>query len=351
MTIRVLHLLGTAAPEGAATARMVRQLALALDETRFQLEALFLGEDGPLLKEMEDAGVMSRVLPWRDGRNAIRLAGLWRELRSSTADIVHLHLWSRGVRYAAAAAGKPLLLHLHARVIEPSGEVVRQIPTGGADLVIAVSQAVAASAARARVIYPGVTLAPPCVRPDAPLTIGTASRLVALKNIQALLEVMSRLRKRFQGLRLEIAGEGPERAGLEQHARGLGVSDCVQFLGWVPELLRATQRWSLFALASKDEGLPMAALEMMAAGLPVVAPAVGGIPELIEDGVSGCLYAPRDPAALERAVGEMLREPATRLRIGAAARERVATRFSAQRMASDFAEVYQQLAARPARRE
>ena len=87
----------------------------------------------------------------------------------------------------------------------------------------------------------------------------------------------------------------------------------------------------------------MAVLEMMAASLPVVAPAVGGIPELVEDGISGRLYASQDLDALERSLAETLQDPAARSRMGMAARERVAASFSAQRMADEFAEAYEGL--------
>ena len=345
MKIRVLHLLGTAAPAGAATARLVRQLAAGLDPLRFETAAWFLGREGPLFAELQDAGVDCRVIPFESGRHLGRLLSLLWELRHTPADIIHLHLWSHGIRWAAALSGKYLLLHLHSRVAESAQAHLRGVPTGGADVVVAVSKAVAAAAkgVHPRVIYPGVPIPAVAAVPDSPAVIGTASRLEPVKNIPAVLEAYARVRSEFPGVKLEIAGEGSQRESLEAYACELGVSEGVRFLGWTANLIGIESRWSLFALASLDEGFPIAALEAMAVGVPVVAPAAGGIPELIEDDVTGRLSPTNTPDAIAERVAGLLRSPERCRAMGNAARLRVTERFSTQNMVAAFADVYENL--------
>jgi glycosyltransferase involved in cell wall biosynthesis len=99
-------------------------------------------------------------------------------------------------------------------------------------------------------------------------------------------------------------------------------------------------RWDVFVLPSLEEGFPMAALDAMAAGLPVVATAVGGIPEIVEDGRTGWLVPPGHPGALGERIRLLLRNPDTRRAMGAAGRARVREHFSAERMVARFAEIY-----------
>jgi glycosyltransferase involved in cell wall biosynthesis len=123
-----------------------------------------------------------------------------------------------------------------------------------------------------------------------------------------------------------IAGDGPEREQLETEARQLGLASSVEFLGErndIPDLIRSSD---LFVLSTRSEGLPMSVLEAMAAGLPVVASEVGGIPELV-DAETGVLVPPEDPAALSTAVERLLADQGLRARLGAAGRARAEERF------------------------
>jgi glycosyltransferase involved in cell wall biosynthesis len=239
-------------------------------------------------------------------------------------------------------------VHLHGRILEPRGLSLVTHSGRGADAVIAVCRAVAERVVGAQplVVYSGIPI-PETARPPAPpggttaeRIVGSAGRLLPLKGLVYLLRAIASLRVEFPNLVLEIAGSGPERATLEREAQTLGLSDGVRFLGWVEELAPVLARWEVFVLPSLEEGFPMAALEAMAAGLPVVASAVGGVPELVEDGRTGYLVPPRDPAALADRLRVLLLDPVQQRAFGAAGQARVRDHFSAERMVTRIAEIY-----------
>jgi len=137
-----------------------------------------------------------------------------------------------------------------------------------------------------------------------------------------------------------LAGEGPERARLEQLAEKLGVSARVTFLGFrsdIPQLLACAD---VVVLPSLAEGLPLAVLEAMSAGTPLVATAIGGTDEAVTDGVTGLLVPPRDGNALAEAVERVLADPEKAQRRADAAAARVATEFGVERMVARVESVY-----------
>jgi glycosyltransferase involved in cell wall biosynthesis len=166
---------------------------------------------------------------------------------------------------------------------------------------------------------------------------------VPQKGYPDLLEAFAVIRRRFSSAVLLIAGDGPQGAELEARRASLGLEDSVHLLGArddVPELLAAAD---VFVTASRWEGLPVAVLEAMAAGLPVVATAVGDVPNVLAEG-AGVTVPPRDPAALAAAVCALLETPEERARVAAAAIARVRSRYSAARWAERLLELYAEVA-------
>jgi glycosyltransferase involved in cell wall biosynthesis len=239
-------------------------------------------------------------------------------------------------------------VHLHGRILESQGLKQVSFSGRGVDAVVTVSRAVAERVvdAQPHVVYSGVPVSDegsvPAQRGGAVTgtIIGTAGRLVPLKGTLYLLRAFAMLRAELPDLVLEIAGSGPEQSMLEREVQLLGVGGKVRFLGWVEELAPVLARWDVFVLPSLEEGAPGAALEAMAAGLPVVASAVGGIPELVEDGRTGLLVPPRDSLALADRLRVLLLDPEQQHAMGAAGRARVREHFSAERMVARFAEIY-----------
>jgi glycosyltransferase involved in cell wall biosynthesis len=168
-------------------------------------------------------------------------------------------------------------------------------------------------------------------------------RLDAGKGVFDLLDSAAELRRAVPDLRLVFAGEG-DHAALARYAERLGIADAVKFTGEVgPSGKRALfESAAAFALPSYAEGLPLGLLEAMAAGVPVVASPVGGVPEAVVDGVSGFLVAPGDRAALSRVLRSLLLDRALGARLGAAARESVRLRFSPERTIPRLEEIYAQ---------
>jgi len=355
MPHRVLHLLGTAQPEGTGIARMVAALARSLDPARYRIHAWFLGGDGPLVGALEAAGAQASALEWwRGARDPLGAWRFWCRLCGQGFAIVHMHAGGRSVRWLARVGTRArIVVHLHGRILEPRGLSLVTHSGRGADAVIAVSRAVAERVVGTRplVVYPGIPvpetpgLPAPLGGTTAERIVGCAGRLLPLKGLVYLLRAIASLRAEFANLVLEIAGSGPERATLEREVQRLGLSDGVRFLGWVEELAPVLARWEVFVLPSLEEGFGIAALEAMAAGLPVVASAVGGIPELVEDGRTGWLVPPADPRALAERLRALLLDAGRRRALGEAGRARAFEQFSMARLVTEISRVYEALLA------
>jgi glycosyltransferase involved in cell wall biosynthesis len=149
----------------------------------------------------------------------------------------------------------------------------------------------------------------------------TVGFLRSEKAYEVLIEAAAQIAPSVPGLRVLIAGGGPEEAKLQALIDDLGLGEVVTLLGIrgdVPDLLAAAD---VAVCCSDFEGGPLAVMEYMGAGLPVVATRVGGLPELVRDGETGVLVPPRDPAALADALAGLLAEPARREALGAAGRK------------------------------
>jgi len=340
----VLHVLGSGGVDGTSIARIVGQLATGL-RGRYRIDACFLGGSGPAADGLRAVAGEVFVLNWRNGlRDPLGALEFWMRIPKHNWPIVHIHYGGRSVRWLSRwRTNARIVAHHHGPPESPGyGKGQNQFP--GADAVVAVSKS-AASKVRgtpAYVVYPGV-----CPVEEESFrnghTIGVAARLVPSKGLKSLLQALPRVREMVPDVQLQIAGSGPELASLREDSRGLGISNCVQFLGWREDLAALRSRWDLFVLPSLSDGFPLALLEAMAAGLPVVATDVDGIPELVVEGQTGCLVPPSDPAGLAQKIGQLLADPKRRMAMGAAGRDRVTREFSVDRMVESTADVYSRL--------
>jgi glycosyltransferase involved in cell wall biosynthesis len=175
-------------------------------------------------------------------------------------------------------------------------------------------------------------------------------RLGHAKGSYDLLRAVHQLVQRHPDLRLILAGNG-ELAQTREAIRALGLDNNVEVLGWVGVRAREQllARAAVCVLPSYAEGLPMSVLEAMAAGLPVVASAVGGVPDIVTDGIEGRLVAPGDVAALVDALDAVLADDTLRRRMGTAGRNKAEAVFSTRLVLPQLEELYRQLGARALR--
>lgn len=178
------------------------------------------------------------------------------------------------------------------------------------------------------------------VAPGAPL-VGTVAILRPQKSLHLLIEAAGELRGRHPGLRVLIVGHGPEEDALRELIARLGLESTVSLVGFradVPDLLASLD---VAVSCSAFEGSPLAVLEYMAAGAPIVATRVGGVPDLVADGESALLVPPGDSGELATGIDRLLTDRALAERLGATARARQREEFTLERMAQRVADVYE----------
>lgn len=313
---------------------------------------------GPVGDDLEAAGIQVTALGGRGKRDPRPVWRLLRSLREHPPYRLHAHL-TRAVLaagWAGRGTGVPLVTHFHSLAGRRprwqdrlEGAVARR-----ASARVAVSAAVAADRAhlfnmpdsRFQVIPNGIRTQALAeihdLKEDAggEVVAGFLGRLqIEDKGLDLLLLALARLGEAAK-IRLEIAGGPPEKAeSLRVRAADLGLADRVRFLGEVADAATALARWDLLVLPSRREGFGLVLVEAMAAGRPVVASRAGGIPEVVEDGVTGLLVPTEDVQALAEALHRMAASPGERARMGRQARHVAGGRFSAAGTAAAWASV------------
>ncbi|MBE3589442.1 MAG: N-acetyl-alpha-D-glucosaminyl L-malate synthase BshA [Firmicutes bacterium] len=172
-----------------------------------------------------------------------------------------------------------------------------------------------------------------------------ASNFRPVKKVEDVVRIFARIARR-RPARLLLVGEGPDSPAAYRQAVAEDVEDRVVFMGTHPNVAPIFRIADLFLLPSADEGFGLSALEAMAAGVPVVASAVGGLPEVIEDGVSGLLFPPDDVEAMAEGGLRLLDDAELRAAVVAAARRRVLERFTSDRVVPMYEDVYRRAAGR-----
>ncbi|HEV8629905.1 MAG TPA: glycosyltransferase [Thermoanaerobaculia bacterium] len=353
---------------GGAEVLLRRQLAAGRDGRR-HLVGYFLPHKDALVPALLAEGCDVRLFAARSPAAILaRVPQIARWLRSEGVELLHCHLPLAGVagRLAGRLARVPVVYTEH-NVWERYRRATRWANRATwrlQDLVVAVSAEVAASVARHAgtgvpvvVTRNGVALPPHeagaheaaarrtqarralGLALDAPV-VGTVAVFRRQKRLDHWLEVAERVRRRHPDVSFLLVGDGPLRAELQAVAAARGLGDAVRWTGLLEDPAPALAALDVFLTTSEYEGLPVALLEAMAASLPVVATAVGGVPEVIEPGVSGSLHPFGDLAGMADAVGALLADPAARARLGTAARRRVEAELTIERMAGELAALY-----------
>jgi glycosyltransferase involved in cell wall biosynthesis len=291
-----------------------------------------------------------------------QLARLIRIVRRFEPDVLHAHSSKAGVlgRLAARASGVPVVFSPHnfAHAIHEGPGYLRWLflmaerlfaplttqlhLTYGGEREEALRLGLARPE-RLMVVPNGIDAGPllSIPVPDRnPPTVGTYARLWPQKRIDLLLEAAAVLARRGLAFHLEVIGDGPVRGELEGLAHDLGLDGRVRFMNDGVGRAQALEELDIYVLSSAQEAFPLVPMEAMAAGRPVIATAVGALPEIVEDGVTGTIVPVGDGAGLAEAIATLIAEPDLRRSMGAAGRERVTERFAIDRMSDQLEEVY-----------
>lgn len=364
--VQVTHDLGV-----GGLPRVVTTLARTLDPAEFDVEVLCLNQGGPFARDLEEQGIPVHVLGrrgrWLDYFQFGRVAG---HLRRRCPDIVHTHNTQPFIDGGLGALLARVAVHVHtdhARHFPDKRRylLAERLLSTRTYRVVGVSEDTSrklvsrVGIARHRVETVANGIVDPLSRPlptreqkreelgipdDAPV-LGVGVRLSDQKGLSYLIEAMPRVQEEVPGVRLLIAGYGPQERELREQVDRLSVGDCVSFLGRRLDMLAVTRTFDVYVLPSIWEGMPMVLLEAMALGRPIVATPVGGVPTLVDHGRNGLLVPPREPVTLAEALTDLLRDPEKRKRFGRESRRRFEEGFTAEVMARNYADLYRRAVA------
>jgi len=348
------------------SARLARQLAGS-----YRFLFVCLDELGTLGLELREEGFPVWVLERKPGLDwdlPRRLADLWRRHR---VDLVHAHQYTPFF-YALLARflyrRPPVLFTEHGRHYPDYPRrkriLANRVLLQRRDRVVGVGQAVRQAlianegipAERIAVLYNGIDLTSfssdaaggLAVRQELGLSpqdlvIVQVARLDYLKDHATAIRALERVVQQRPEARLLLVGEGPQREAIQEWVRLRGLEGQVRLLGLRSDIPRLLSASDLFMLTSISEGIPLTIIEAMAAGLPVVATRVGGVPEMVDDGDTGLLVSAGDDRALAESILRLADVPALRNEMGERGRSRSLTRFSADTMHAAYARHYQEM--------
>jgi glycosyltransferase involved in cell wall biosynthesis len=320
--------------------------------------------DSLLARRTKDAGIATYCVG-RAGKQLSAAFAIRRLVRKRQVDIVHANEPHALSSLWLARSHRSVPLVASRRIAHPlSTNSFSFARYRAAGRIAAVSHFVAKSVFASglprdhiQVIYDGVEIPPmisPADRerargrfaiPQETVCIGNVAAFVPEKGHVLLIRALADLRAQFPQCVLLRPGEGPEKTKLQEVARQLRLEGVVKFPGFVADIESVYAATDLFVFPSHEEPLGSALLAAMAHGLPVVAIARGGVPEVVEDGKNGLLVKELDPVALTAAITCLLSSPPEARRLGQAARETISSRFSADRMVDATLHLYERLIA------
>ena len=365
--VKVVHIVPMLSPGGAE--RVAVHIVRGLNRQRYDpVVVSFTGRLGcDLDRLLEEAGVEVRYLGKRPGFDYRMYSRLHPVVRDCQPDIVHTHL--HVLRYALPSLlllKRTSLLHtvhnMAEREIEPRARWIQRYALNHGVVPVAVAEEVALSlerlygTQRCRVIPNGIPTdcyaCPQTSRRewrakegfgDSDVLFACVARFAPQKNHALLLKAFAKGPASDPKAHLVLVGDGALREQTEQQAGVLGLTHQVHFLGLradIPDVLGAMD---VFVLSSDYEGNPLSVMEGMAAGLPVVTTAAGGVPDLLENGKEGLIVQPGDVLGLSNSMASLLRNREIRQSLGMAAARRAGEKFDVSRMVQAYEGVYENL--------
>lgn len=356
----IVQAIETSGPGGAE--QVLIRLSLALRDAGHDVRPLLLRR-GWLSDRLEEAGFEVTILPLAGPVDLGFPRGLAAFLRSVGADVLHSHEFTFALygRLAAARAGVAHVATAHGRNF--SGRLKRRATgalafRGGRRFRLAAVSVFLAErlsidflmgCERIAVVHNGIDVPPESTvrsrAPGDPLSVVVVGNLYPVKNHALLIRAAARLRDEGVRVEIDILGRGAEEETLRSLAASLHVDDRLRLRGFSEDVPAFLARAHVFASSSLSEAMPLSVLEAMAHGLPVVASRVGGIPEIVEDGVHGLLFASGDEAGVAAALRRMASEEPFRRACGARAAEAARARFGSDRMVRRYVGIYDELRA------
>ena len=366
---RIKLVLCVTAVEYGGVDSVVFALASRLDPRRFDVTVFSLGPDFGPGDRLRAVGV-SVVTGSSSGASVAGLERLRRFLLRTRTTVVHCHPGSLS-RLAAHLARVPIIVATYHGSFRPPSprypeRVLRRFLDKRASALVAnsrftrdhIAAALGEPVGQIAVIYNGIDVER--FRPPEPgareatrqsmgfgsehIIVASVARLYSDKGTADMLEGLSRAHSRGVRAGALIVGDGPERPSLERRARELHLEGFVRFLGArsdIPEVLAAAD---LFVSTSRTrEAFGIAIVEAMGLGLPVIATSVEGVPETVDEGRSGFLIPPHDPAAVGDAIADLARRPDQRLEFGQQGRRIAVERFDVRRMVAEYEALYTRL--------
>lgn len=339
------------------TQRQTLELVRLLDPRRFQAEVWLLCAGDDLAPLARQHGI---PLVWLSRSPTVgpgSLAHLWRRLRSGPPDLllpltVVPNIWGRVLgrlarvpRIAGNCRGGGAPERQHERRL---WRLAHHLFSNSQVLKTRLVNRYGIPEHRITVIPNGVDtdfFRPPAVPPAAPAVVLAVGRMVPEKDHDTLVQAFGLLAEDHPQAELWLVGEGPRRAAVQDLARRCLAPGRVRFLPGQADLRPLLHRASLLVLSSVAEAFPNVVLEAMAAGLPVVATRVGGVPEMVIPGATGWLVEPGNPPALAAAMSQVLGDAATRQAFGRAGRARAVREFSLETMVRRYEDEFQRLLA------
>ncbi len=348
------------------TEQVIRQIVKASDTSLYESSIVCVdGKVGDIGQAMRGEGISVTAVVRGAGFDRQTIGSLRAHIKKHDIDVVHCHQYTPYC-YGAVAAfrlGLQVIFTEHGRFYPDrftwKRRIVNQLLYRLADNITCISNATRMALSRfewipkkrIQVIYNGVAMVE---RPqdeqairrklgisESALVLGTISRFDPIKNQVMMLEALSEIRQDHSDCVLVMAGDGPERTALESRAQELGIAESVHFTGFITDIAAYLNAIDIFLLTSFSEGTSMTLLEAMSVGKVVIATAVGGNVEVVEDGVSGILIPSGDTAALVASVKNLQTNTSEAQHLSDGATQAYANRFSVEKMIGGYEDIYQ----------
>lgn len=359
--INILHLIETSVPGGAE--KMLLSLVENLDMHRYKSSILLL-QDGWLNVQLQKRGFKTILIPQNRSYDFSWLFQMMRVLRDSSVDVMHAHEFAMNTygSFASVLTGIPIITTVHGKnyywekwrrrsAYRLAAKHSKMVAVSE-DLKQFLVREVSIKPETIRVLYNGIDshlydlngtgtdIRKQLGINEKQCLIGTVGSLDTVKGHSYFLKAAAKIVETSMDTMFIVAGSGNLLKSLKKETSLLGIEKNVIFLGFREDIPSVLQCMDIFVFPSLSEGLPLAVLEAMAAGKPVVATDVGGIPEVIGDGQTGFLVPPKNPDLLAEKITFLIRDRALRSRFGHSGRARVQKEFSLQNMVEEYQLLY-----------